>query len=182
LQPPSGQNRQDNYDNWKLDYYLQAIDNPDFLVPTEKIWQHYQPELRIDDRLIENPQETVLKGLGLAAKFYQPIAESLNQPMPNCCELNAIEAYQFIRTIAWQLQDNGLGVILPKGLGEGAEEKRLGVKIEAQVSLKKGERLNILEWVKSNFLKLFLIFYYQEGITDIFVYCYHLKILTMVRF
>lgn len=30
LQPPSGQNQTDNYDNWKLDYYLQAIDNPDF--------------------------------------------------------------------------------------------------------------------------------------------------------
>lgn len=143
LQPPSIQTRQDNYDNWKLDYYLQAIDNPDFLVPTEQIWQNFQGELRIDDRLIENPQETVLKGLGLAAKFYEPIAQSLENPMPNYCELNAIEAYQFIRSVAWQLQDNGLGVILPKGLGEGAGEKRLGVKIEAKVELKKGERLNL---------------------------------------
>ena len=143
LQPPSSQNRNDNYENWKLDYYLQAIDNPDFLIPTEQIWQHHKAELRIDDRLIENPQEIVLKGLGLAAKFYEPIAKSLNNPIANYCELNAIEAYQFIRSVAWQLQDNGLAVILPKGLGEGTEEKRLGVKIEAKVELKKGERLNL---------------------------------------
>ena len=143
LQPPSSQNRNDNYDNWRLEYYLQAIDSPDLLIATEQIWQYSHSELKIDDRLIENPQEILLKGLGLAAKFYEPIAHSLQESMPNCCELNAIEAYQFIRSVAWQLQDNGLGVILPNGLAEGAGEKRLGVKIEAKVDLKKGERLNL---------------------------------------
>jgi len=63
--------------------------------------------------------------------------------MPNYCQLNAIDAYQFIRSSVWQLQDNGLGIILPEGLAEGAGEKRLGVKIEAKVNLKKGERLNL---------------------------------------
>ena len=28
LQPPVGQDQADNYDNWRLNYYLQAIDNP----------------------------------------------------------------------------------------------------------------------------------------------------------
>ena len=143
LQPPVGQNQNDNYDNWKLNYYLQAIDNPDFLFPTEQIWQHPYPQLDIEDRVIDNPQEIILKGLGLAAKFYEPIAKSLDEAMPNSCSLNAIEAYQFIRSAVWQLQDNGLGVILPQGLNSGVDEKRLGVKIEAKVSLSKGERLNL---------------------------------------
>ncbi|WPF89097.1 DEAD/DEAH box helicase [Cyanobacterium aponinum AL20118] len=143
LQPPSGQNQTDNYDNWKLDYYLQAIDNPDFLIPTEQIWLHPHPQLEIGDRIIDNPQEIILKGLGLAAKFYEPIAESLQESMPNYCSLNAISAYQFIRSAVWQLQDNGLGIILPNGLNSGVDEKRLGVKIEAKVNLKKGERLNL---------------------------------------
>lgn len=143
LQPPISQNQTDNYDNWKLNYYLQAVDNPDFLIPSEQIWKHPYPELDIDDRTIENPQEIILKGLGLASRFYEPIAQSLGESMPNFCTLNAIEAYQFIRSIVWQLQDNGLGVILPEGLASGVDEKRLGVKIEAKVSLKKGERLNL---------------------------------------
>ena len=143
LQPPTGQYQTDNYDNWKLNYYLQAIDNPDFLLPTEQIWQNPYPQLNIDDRVIENPQEIILKGLGLAAKFYEPIANSLNESMPNYCSLNAIEAYQFIRSAVWELQDNGLGVILPDGLNRGVDEKRLGVKIEAKVNLNKGERLNL---------------------------------------
>ncbi|BAQ62045.1 helicase [Geminocystis sp. NIES-3708] len=143
LQPPISQNQADNYDNWKLNYYLQAVDNSDFLIPSEKIWKHPYPELDIDDRTIENPQEIILKGLGLASRFYEPIAQSLDESMPNFCTLNAIEAYQFIRSVVWQLQDNGLGVILPEGLASGVDEKRLGVKIEAKVSLKKGERLNL---------------------------------------
>jgi SNF2 family DNA or RNA helicase len=141
LQPPIGQT--DNYDNWRLNYYLQALDNPDFLFPTEQIWQHPYPQIDIEDRVIDNPQEIILKGLGLAAKFYEPIAKSLEEAMPNSCSLNAIEAYQFIRSAVWQLQDNGLGVILPEGLNSGVDEKRLGVKIEAKVNLGKGERLNL---------------------------------------
>lgn len=137
--PPS----EDNYDNWRLDYYLQAIDNPDFLVPSEQIWHHPHPELEVGERAIENPQEILLKGLGLAAKIYPLITKSLEDAMPNYCQLNAIDAYQFIRSSVWQLQDNGLGIILPEGLAEGAGEKRLGVKIEAKVNLKKGERLNL---------------------------------------
>ncbi|WP_373478504.1 DEAD/DEAH box helicase [Geminocystis sp.] len=143
LQPPAPQSQVDNYDNWKINYYLQAVDNPDFLIPTEKIWQNYYSELNIEDRIIENPQEIILKGLGLASRFYAPIAQSLQESMPNFCTLNAIEVYQFIRSVVWQLQDNGLGIILPNGLASGVDEKRLGVKIEAKVNLKKGERLNL---------------------------------------
>lgn len=143
LQPPVLTNQSDSYDNWRLNYYLQAVDNPEFLVPTETIWQCPNPDLQIDDRIIENPQEIILKGLGLASRFYEPIAESLQESMPNFCTLNAISAYQFIRSVVWQLQDNGLGVILPEGLNSGVDEKRLGVKIEAKVNLKKGERLNL---------------------------------------
>lgn len=143
LQPPIYQNQIDNYDNWKLNYYLQALDNPDFLIPSEQIWKHPYPELDIEDRTIENPQEIILKGLGLASRFYEPIAQSLDESMPNFCTLNAIEVYQFIRSVVWQLQDNGLGIILPDGLASGVDEKRLGVKIEAKVNLKKGERLNL---------------------------------------
>lgn len=86
------------------------------------------PQLEIGDRLIENPQEIILKGLGLAAKFFDPIRDSLQEATPNYCKINAISAYQFVRSVAWQLQDNGIGVILPKGLSRGQMKNVWGLK------------------------------------------------------
>jgi SNF2 family DNA or RNA helicase len=141
LEPPSTPNQ--GYDDWQLIYSIQALDNPDFMVSASQIWQNPEEDLILDSRIIENPQETLLKGLGLAARIYAPIADSLEEALPNYCPLNAIQVYEFIRSIAWQLQDNGLGVILPQGLAPGSQEKRLGVKIEAKVTPKKGERLSL---------------------------------------
>jgi SNF2 family DNA or RNA helicase len=129
--------------DWKLHYYLQALDDPSLIIDSVTIWENPVEQLVIADRLVDQPQETFLKGLGLACKLYQPIAESLSQPQPIECQLNPIEVYQFIRAIAWQLQDNGLGVILPPGLANGAGEQRLGVKITAEVNQEKGQRLTL---------------------------------------
>ncbi len=150
LQPPSAGDINWGYTDWHLNYCLQALDNPDFLVTAEQIWQYASEELIIDSRNIEKPQETLLKGLGLASRIYEPIATSLQKSTPNSCQLNPIQVYEFIRSIAWQLQDNGLGVIFPPGLATGAGEKRLGVKIEAKVSPKKGERLSLTSLLKYN--------------------------------
>ena len=85
----------------------------------------------------------MLKGLGLATRLYEPITNSLKVSNPEGCELNPIEVYQFIRATAWQLQDNGLGVILPPGLAPGANEQRLGISMSAEVVSKKNTRLNL---------------------------------------
>ncbi len=123
--------------NWFLDYYLRSIDDENFLVSGTIIWQYPTEQIVIDDRTIEQPQETLLKGLGLAARIYEPIKETLQESSPVVCELNSIQVYEFVRAIAWQLQDNGLGVILPPGLTPGNSEKRLGVIIKAQVANEK---------------------------------------------
>ena len=64
------------------------------------------------------------------------------------CMLNPIQVYEFVRAIAWQLEDNGLGVIVPPGLTSGAGESRLGVSIKAQITQKKGERLGLQSLLK----------------------------------
>jgi SNF2 family DNA or RNA helicase len=66
----------------------------------------------------------------------------LNTSNPEGCQLNPIQVYEFIRATAWQLQNNGLGVILPPGLASGDSEQRLGIKITAGVSRSK-DRLNL---------------------------------------
>lgn len=143
LTPPSEGDITWGYLDWKLKYYLQALDNLDFLVEAKTIWENPVDRLWVDNRPIEHPQETLLKGLGLASRLYQPIEESLQTKNPVECSLNPIQVYEFVKSIAWQLQENGFGVILPPGLASGGDEKRLGIKIEAEVNAKKGERLSL---------------------------------------
>jgi SNF2 family DNA or RNA helicase len=141
LEPPA--NSQTGEANWKLAYYLQALDDANFLVEAEAIWCNPVETMSFNNRYIEQPQENFLKGLGLASHLYSPIAESLQESQPQYCELNPIQVYEFIRAAAWQLEDSGLGVILPPSLASGTAEKRLGLTIQAKVTPNKGERLSL---------------------------------------
>lgn len=143
LQPPPKSDNNQEQSDWQLKYYLQALDDLEFLIDAVTIWQYSSEELIYQGRTISKPQETLLKGLGLATRIYNPIATSLEDIQPRECQLNPIQVYEFIRSIAWQLQDNGLGVKLPPGLSVGEGEQRLGIKITAEVKQKKKERLNL---------------------------------------
>lgn len=143
LVPPKSEQTNASQGDWRLEYYLQALDDEDFLLDAATIWQNPVNELLWHHRTLYYPQETLLKGLGLGARLYEPIGASLEEKQPKYCFLNPIQVYEFIRTIAWQLQENGLGVILPPGLSRGAGEQRLGIKITAEVNQKKGERLSL---------------------------------------
>lgn len=147
LTPPVATAADDEQPDWSLNYYLQALDNPDFVVDAATVWRCPAEFLNIGDRTIENPQETLLKGLGLASRIYDPIRASLNRSQPISCSLNPIQVYEFIRAIAWQLKDNGLGVIMPPGLTDNSEQ-RLGIKMTASVPQKKGERLSLQSMLK----------------------------------
>jgi len=142
LEPPTeGEVRWGQLD-WKLNYYLRSISDPNLQVDAATIWQNPVDELVWQDGVIPYPQETFLQGLGLAARLYSPIEASLNYKQPTQCTLNPIEVYEFIRSSAGQLQNSGFGVVLPSGLASGTEN-RLGVKIKAKVVRKKGERLGL---------------------------------------
>jgi SNF2 family DNA or RNA helicase len=148
LQPPSQRENNGEQSNWQLQYCLQALDNSEFIVEAKTIWQQGTESLFYQGRNIDKPQETLLKGLGLASRIYSAIADSLETSTPTYCELNPIQVYEFIRSLAWQLQNNGLGVILPDGLSSGESEQRLGIQITAEVKQKKGERLNLQTLLK----------------------------------
>ena len=135
--------------NWRLEYCLQAVDNPDFLVDATTIWSQPVERLEYRGRTIEQPQETFLKGLGLASRLYPPIEPSLHERVPSFCELTPVDVYEFIKASAWRLQDSGLGIVLPPGLAPGAGAKRLGISISAEAPTpKKGERLGLQSLLK----------------------------------
>lgn len=148
LTPPVEAEENGEQPDWSLNYYLQALDDPDFIVDATTVWRCPAEFIKIGDRTIENPQEALLKGLGLATRIYEPIRASLNRSQPLRCTLNPIQVYEFIRAIAWQLRDNGLGVIVPPGLTSDSKEQRLGIKMTASVSQKKGERLSLHSMLK----------------------------------
>ncbi|MEM9090717.1 MAG: DEAD/DEAH box helicase [Cyanobacteria bacterium P01_F01_bin.53] len=138
LPPPDGEL------NWTLRYGLQAIDDGDFKIDAETIWQNPTDELTYKERVVEAPQETLLGGLGRSTRLYEPIKKTLSDPTPAECVLDPIEAYQFIKATAWRLQDSGFGVILPDNLVDPSKvgASRLGLQISATAPPKK-QRLGL---------------------------------------
>jgi SNF2 family DNA or RNA helicase len=131
--------------NWTLEYFLQAVDDAEFLINATTIWSNPVERLVYRGRTIVRPQETFLMGLGLASRLYAPIEPSLQQARPQFCPLSPLQAYDFLKSTAWRLQDSGLGVVLPPSLrNQGGWASRLGLKIQAQTAKpKKGDRLGL---------------------------------------
>lgn len=127
LQPPTR-----NVSNWKIEYFLQAADNPAFLVAADIIWNTAAESLEYLGQRIERPQEMLLKGLGLASRVYPILEDSLQNARPTDHELSPLQAYDFIKAAAWRLEDSGFGVMLPLSLSnQNALANRLGLQIKA---------------------------------------------------
>ncbi|HCF26913.1 MAG TPA: ATP-dependent helicase [Cyanobacteria bacterium UBA11049] len=139
LSPPA-----EGRSDWTLGYFLQAANDPEYLVDAATIWQHPVESFVDRNRTIEQPQETLLRGLGLASRIYPSISSSLEQAFPVSFSLNPLQAYEFIKSVAPRFEDSGLGVILPESLAnrEGWAN-RLGLKISATTPTKKNERLGL---------------------------------------
>ena len=134
-----------NSQQWKLEYCLQGLDNPDFLVDAKTIWENPVASLNYQGKTIKLPQETLLKGLGLASRIYPIIEPSLQEATPQYCLLTSQQAYDFIKSGSGRFIDSGLGVILPPSLAnrEGWAS-RLGLSIQATApKMKKTEKLGL---------------------------------------
>lgn len=109
--------------DWRLEYMLQATDDPSLLVPAAQVWSERGSALKFLNRKFDAPQERLLAGLGHASRLFVPIESSLRAARPSGCALTADEAYTFIRETSVLLQSFGFGVLVP-GLKAG-----LGVRV-----------------------------------------------------
>ncbi|MGK7890644.1 MAG: SNF2-related protein [Leptolyngbyaceae cyanobacterium] len=127
--------------DWTLHYGLQAINDPEFVFPAAEVWANPVETLVVKGRTIDQPQETLLAGLGLASRLYPLIEQSLHEAQPTIVGLTAQQAYDFIQNTAWLLQNNSFGVILPPSLSnrEGWAS-RLGLAVRAQTSRNKKQQ------------------------------------------
>ncbi|MBD1848760.1 DEAD/DEAH box helicase [Cyanobacteria bacterium FACHB-502] len=140
LHPP-----REGQQDWTLEYFLQATNDPEFLVSARTVWQNPVARLEYLGRTIDAPQETLLAGLGLASRLYPLLEPSLQQQQPQSCLLNPLQVYEFIKSTAWRLQDSGFGVVLPPSLSQQEGwANRLGLRIQAETpKLKPSQRLGL---------------------------------------
>jgi SNF2 family DNA or RNA helicase len=120
--------------SWLVSYGLQATDDPTCWVSAAQIWATTASSLSIQGRTLEQPQEALLAGLGLASRVYPAIEESLQTARPIQHTLTPLQAYDFLKAVTWRLEDSGFGVIVPPKLANrDGWANRLGLQVRAAV-------------------------------------------------
>ncbi len=112
LDPPEGEGAGAG-ERWRLQFFLQAVDDPSLLIPVGRIWRHAGQSWRYLQRRMDRPQERALEALGRASTLFPPIEESLKESRPEYCDLDLDEAYLFLRESAFLLRESGFGVLVP---------------------------------------------------------------------
>jgi SNF2 family DNA or RNA helicase len=102
-----------NGESWRLDFLLQATDDPSLLVPSDQVWQAKTGVATFLKRRFENPQERLLAELGRASRVYPLVDQGLETACPAGMALRTEQAYEFLRQSAPLLEQSGFGVLVP---------------------------------------------------------------------
>lgn len=133
LDPPSESEDEENGEDWAVRFFLQAKDDRSLLVPADEVWKTRSSTLTFLKRRFENAQEQLLADLGKASRAFSAIEKSLQTARPAGLELNAEQAYSFLRQSAPLLEQSGFGVLLPSWWEKPGA--RIGVKLRLKPAL-----------------------------------------------
>ena len=125
VEPPE---TEENPDTWRLEFALQATDQPSLLVDAERVWGA-SGALKALARHLDSPQETLLTELGRASRLYPELDDSLRTAKPTGLDLDPDEAHRFLREGAPMLAGAGFGVLLPGWWSK--PRARLGARLSA---------------------------------------------------
>ncbi|HEV7587949.1 MAG TPA: SNF2 helicase-associated domain-containing protein, partial [Longimicrobium sp.] len=114
---------------WRLDFLIQAADDPSLIVPAEEVWRT-RGALKVLRRTLPDPQERLLADLGRALRLFPPLEPALRGARPAGCALDAEAAYHFLREGAPLLAQAGFGVRVPSWWKKPAA--RLGLTLNAR--------------------------------------------------
>ncbi|MFN4279919.1 DEAD/DEAH box helicase [Thermosynechococcus sp.] len=117
--------------DWRLAFGLQTEGETDTMLAAAEIWQCPQESLLYQGQVLLQPQETLLRGLGLASRIYRPLDRSLQEPSPVGLTLQTAEVYAFLQSAISPLEQQGVAVILPPSLRRNSAQHRLGLKMIA---------------------------------------------------
>ncbi|MGH2916422.1 MAG: SNF2-related protein [Solirubrobacteraceae bacterium] len=131
--PSAGRSVDPEPDTWRVELLLQHKEDPSVLVPAADVWAHSE-RLEALGRMLENPQERLLGGLGHALALWPDLGSALQQAAPTEVQLTAEQAYRFLREAVAPLEQAGFGVIAPPWW-----RQRLKLKLTAQPEQEWGE-------------------------------------------
>ncbi len=99
-------------DAWRLDFLLQAVDQPSLLLTAADLWAG-GPALAAMSRKAEDPIETYRSELARAALRRPELAPALRNSRPTGLDLDRAGALAFLQQAAPALTGAGFGVLLP---------------------------------------------------------------------
>lgn len=111
---------------WRIELGLQSTDDPSLVVPAEAVWRADPDEL--GSLMAARPEETLLAGLGRAARLYPELDTALRDATPHEVTTDAAGAYRFLKETAPLLSAAGFGVRLPRWAGAAKLGRRLTTK------------------------------------------------------
>ncbi len=99
-------------DEWRLEFALQAADDPSMLIDADLVW-NARGALSALSRQLDSPQETLLTELGRASRLYPDLDDALGEAHPAALRMDGNGAHKFLREGAPMLAGAGFGVMLP---------------------------------------------------------------------
>jgi SNF2 family DNA or RNA helicase len=131
----------DRIDEWRIEFALQAADDPSLLVSAATVWSD-GPELTALERHVAHPDEHLLRGLGRAARLVPSLIPALSDMTP--CELvtDATGILAFLRDGAQILEEAGFGVQAPPWWQSSGS--RLGLRLRARTGSKTAGAVNTI--------------------------------------
>jgi hypothetical protein len=113
---------------WRVEFHLQAVDDPSLMVALEEVWRSGR-RMAVFERILEQPQEYVLRDLGRASRLWPRLETALASARPVELELDAAGAHEFLAQGAPLLARSGFGVQLPAWWQD--RRQRIGVRVRA---------------------------------------------------
>jgi non-specific serine/threonine protein kinase len=130
-----GDERRRGDDAWRIEFALQAVDDPSLLVSAETVWSD-GPELTALEHHVELPDEHLLRGLGRAARLVPSLGPALASATPCELETDAAGVLAFLHDGAPILEEAGFGVLAPPWWR--SSRARLSLRLKARSSPKGG--------------------------------------------
>ncbi|MGI5177673.1 SNF2-related protein [Dactylosporangium sp. CA-152071] len=118
----------DEEPRWRLEFALQAADEPSLVVDAATVWQSPGP-IELSQWQVPAPQETLLTELGRASRLYPALEDSLRAARPAALTLDTAGAHQLLSEHAPLLSAAGFGVLLPGWWRK--PQARLGARLTA---------------------------------------------------
>jgi len=125
-------------DPWRVEFLLQAKDDPSVLVPAEEVWSSNGSGLKALGHRLADPQERLLGGLGHALRLWPALEPALREAAPTSVDLMPQDAIAFVRDAAPALEQAGFGVLAPPWWNK---RLRLTLKVEPFDEIEEGSGL-----------------------------------------